>query len=79
MFNILFGSLRTSMYGNREIAYTRDDKEKMSKTFWGILLLKFFILGISLILYILIFGTSKKYGYIYLIQSINILAVIIDI
>ena len=32
-------------YGNRQIAYERDDKEKMSQTFWEIMIVRF-ILGI---------------------------------
>ena len=59
------------MYGNRQIAYVRDDKEKMSKTFWSITFLKIITTSIALIVYIVIFGFNKKYGYIYLIQSIE--------
>ena len=76
---IIIGTLGISMYGNRAIAYVRDDKEKMSKTFWSITALKAITSSIALIVYILIFGFDKKYGTIFLIQSINIIANIIDI
>lgn len=76
---IIIGTLGISMYGNRAIAYVRDDKEKMSKTFWAITALKALTSGIALLVYILIFGTNEKYGTIFLIQSINIIANIIDI
>lgn len=76
---VILGSLGVSMYGNRQIAYVRDDKEKMSKTFWAITILKVITTVISLIVYIFIFGFNKKYGNAYLIQAINILAVTIDI
>jgi O-antigen/teichoic acid export membrane protein len=76
---VIFGSLGVSMYGNRQIAYVRDDKEKMSKTFWSITFLKAITTVISLLVYILIFGFDKEYGNIYLIQAINILAATIDI
>lgn len=76
---VIFGSLGVSMYGNRQIAYVRDDKEKMSKTFWAITFLKCITTVISLLFYILIFGFNKDYGNIYLIQAINILAATIDI
>ena len=76
---IIIGTLGISMYGNRAIAYVRDDKEKMSKTFWTITALKAITSSIALIVYILIFGFNKKYGTIFLIQSINIIANIIDI
>ncbi|MFW2502041.1 flippase [Clostridium diolis] len=76
---VIFGSLGVSMYGNRQIAYVRDDKEKMSNTFWSITFLKLITTIISLLVYILIFGFNKEYGNIYLIQSINIIAATIDI
>lgn len=76
---VIFGTLGVSMYGNRQIAYVRDDKEKMSKTFWGITYLKVITTTIAFIAYILIFGFNKEYGNIYLIQSINIIGAMFDI
>ena len=32
-----FAALGTSLYGQREIAFVRDDEDKMSKCFWEIL------------------------------------------
>ena len=76
---IILGTLGISMYGNRQIAYVRDDKEKMSKTFWSITFFKAITTSIAFIVYIAIFGFNKEYGNIYLIQGIQILAVTIDI
>lgn len=76
---IILGTLGISMYGNREIAYVRDDKVKMSKTFWSITLLKVITTSIALLFYFLIFGLNKQYGLIYLIQSLNIIAAMLDI
>lgn len=76
---IILGTLGVSMYGNRQIAYERDDKEKMSKTFWSITFLKSITTTIALLVYIVIFGFNKEYGNVYLIQSINILAATFDI
>lgn len=76
---VIFGTLGVSMYGNRQIAYVRDDKEKMSKTFWSITFLKVITTSISLLVYMLVFGFDKAYGNIYLIQAINIIAATIDI
>lgn len=39
----LFAVLGVNNYGNREIARARDSKEKVSKTFWGIFLMQFFL------------------------------------
>lgn len=76
---VVFGTLGVSMYGNRQIAYVRDDKEKMSKAFWSITFLKIITTSIALVVYMLIFGFNKKYGNIYLIQAMNIIAAMIDI
>jgi len=76
---MILGTLGISIYGSREIAYVRDDKEKMSKTFWSITFLKAITASISLIVYIIAFAIKKEYCDIYLIQAINIIAVIIDI
>lgn len=75
----LIGCLGLTTYGNRQIAYVRDDKEKMSRTFWSLVLLRMCTLGIALILYILIFGMNKQYGNVYLIQAVAIISVIFDI
>ena len=48
---ILFGSLGVAMYGQREIAYVQEDKEKRSKVFYEILLMRFITLGISMIIF----------------------------
>ncbi|MBN7573931.1 flippase [Clostridium sp. 2-1] len=76
---VILGTLGISMYGNRQIAYVRDDKEKMSNTFWSITFLKVITTCIALICFILIFGFNSEYGIIYLIQSLNIIAAMIDI
>lgn len=76
---IILGTLGISMYGNRTIAYVRDNKEKMSKTFWSITILKLVTTGLALVVFMVIFGFNKKYSYIYIIQSMNVLAAMVDI
>ncbi|HOV25841.1 MAG TPA: flippase [Pseudobacteroides sp.] len=76
---IIFGSLGLTMYGNRQIAYTRDDKEKMSRTFWSILILRITSTGFATVLYYLIFGNIDTYREIYMIQAINIISAMVDI
>ena len=76
---IIIGTLGISMYGNRQIAYVRDDKKEMSKTFWAITSLKAITTIIAFVIYMLIFGFDKQYGTIYLIQSLNIIGATLDI
>lgn len=40
---ILFGSIGINLYGNRTIAYYRDNREKSSQVFWEILFLRIII------------------------------------
>lgn len=76
---IIIGTLGIAMYGNRSIAYVRDDKKCMSKTFWAITILKFITCGISYILFLIFFCFNSKYSYLYTIQSINIIGAMFDI
>lgn len=76
---IIIGTLGLTMYGNRQIAYTRDDKEKMSRTFWSLLLLRIITTGLAALLYLLIFWDAQTYREVYMIQTINIIAAMIDI
>lgn len=76
---IIFGSIGISYYGNRTIAYVRDDKDKLSKTFWSISFLNIITTSIAFLIYLLIYGFNMEFGYIYMIQSVNILASMVDI
>ena len=48
---ILFGSLGVSMYGRREIAFVQEDKDKRSKAFWEIIIMRFITLSFSMIIF----------------------------
>lgn len=48
-------------YGNREIAYKRDNKSKMSQIFWEIMFLRFLLGVIGTFLYFIIIFNLKKY------------------
>lgn len=76
---ILIGTLGLSIYGNRQIAYTKDDKNKMSVTFWSIFILRIITSSISLMFYFWLFYRSNNFRVIFLIQSLNIIAAMIDI
>lgn len=76
---IILGTLGMSLYGNRAIAYVRDNKKELSKNFWAIFVLRFSTTMIALIIYICLFSINSKNRNIYLIQSLNIFAAVIDI
>ena len=76
---ILFGSLGIAMYGQREIAYAQDNKEKYSKSFFEILLLRFITMSISMMIFYLIFAKSGEYKVYYTILLFEMVANILDI
>ncbi|PRR81495.1 flippase [Clostridium luticellarii] len=77
---ILFGTIGVSLYGNRTIAYVRDDKTKLSRTFWGIFLLKIITVVISYAVFIIFINyTNSKYRVIFLFQSIYMISAAIDV
>lgn len=76
---MLFGAVGTAMYGTRKIAYERDDQAGMTRMFWEIVLLRFALLGATLIVYIAVLCVDNEYAYLYRIQTINIVATAIDI
>lgn len=77
---ILFGMLGISLYGNRQIAYTKNNKKNMSHEFWNIYGLQFITTIIAFTLYLIIFYLiNNNERNIYLIQSISVLAGVFDI
>ena len=76
---VLFGSLGISMYGQREVAYLRDNKEKSTKVFWEINLIRLITMTISTAIFIVIFGNGQQYGTYYKILILELIANMIDI
>jgi len=76
---IIFGTLGTSLYGNRQIAYVRDNQEELSRTFSSIFFIRAITTTLSLGLYFIVFGTSESLRTLRLIQSIHILSAIFDV
>ena len=60
---ILFGMLGLSIYGNREIAKVRDNKELRSRTFGEIFLLQTINVLISMTLFYIVFRFFDKQYY----------------
>lgn len=76
---ILFASMGIGYYGNRQIAYVRDNRPKMAKTFWEIQIVKTIMTLVSIIAFeiFLIFYT-RQFDYM-AAQSLNLIAVAFDI
>ena len=50
---VLFGSIGINLYGNRTIAYVRDNREKLTQTFWEIAFLRIFVIMISYVVFLI--------------------------
>lgn len=76
---VLFGGLGVVLYGNREIAYVKNNKEKMSITFWEIQLLKSLTVTVAYVIFIFYLLSTHSYRKYLLIQSLYIIATGFDI
>ena len=77
---MLLTMLGVNNYGNRSVAKTRDDRHKLSKTFWSIYFFQLLMGFIMLILYLsYIYFFANQYKLIAIIQSLFIISSIFDI
>ncbi|MBQ4867333.1 flippase [Priestia megaterium] len=78
---VLFGMVGLSIYSSREVAYVRDDKDELNRTFWELNFIRIVTVGVSFIIYIIVFGffLDSSYKVVYIIQSLIILSSLVDI
>lgn len=77
---ILFGLLGMQLYGNRQIAYVRNNEERLSKTFWSLYCTQLITTAVSMLAYIFfVYNFIEEYKIIYFIQGLNLLSSMIDI
>ncbi|QAA34762.1 flippase [Clostridium manihotivorum] len=77
---VLFGMMGITLYGNRVIATVRENKKKLSEDFFSIYCLQLFMCTLASIGYIVftIYFVEED-RYIYLIQSLYLIAAAVDI
>lgn len=76
----IFAMLGISNHGNRMIASTKKNRDKMSVTFWSIYAVQFFTFVISIIAYVIYLATfAKDNKLILIIQTIYIISGMFDI
>lgn len=76
---ILFGSIGVSLYGNRQIAFVRDNRKKLSQTFYEIFFMRVITISLSCIAFIVFVVISGQYRSYYLAQSVSLIAAAFDI
>lgn len=70
---MMFGRLGIVNYGNRCVARVRDDKQKLSKTFWSLYIFQFIASIIVIILYITYIFTIEKNNTLILLIHLTVL------
>lgn len=75
----LFGSLGVSLYGQREIAYARENKTKRKKIFLEIIIFRFITMAIAMVVYYFIYVRSNQYQQYYQILLFYLVAAAFDI
>lgn len=79
-FFMLFGQMGIALYGNREVAYHRENKEDRSRIFWSIEVLQAITISIALIAYLVaVFLFSSTFKRYFLLQSLWIIGAGIDV
>ncbi|OOM81525.1 putative O-antigen transporter [Clostridium puniceum] len=79
---VLFASFGIPRYGVREIARNRDDKKKLSMSFWNLIFIQFLLSLLAIIVYLIIIFTMKNFRNdisLYLIMVIMIILSIFSI
>lgn len=76
---VLFGTLGSSLYGQREIAYVQDNKTKRSNTFVEINIIRAIAVLASIVIYWLRFVKSGDNTLIYKILTLEIISAALDI
>lgn len=76
---VLFGSIGVNLYGNRQIAFVRDDPEELTKTFYEIFLMRMMTVILACTAYGIFLAFTNKYQIYFLAQFLTIVAVGFDI
>lgn len=75
---LLVAGLGMANYAVREIAFVRNDREKLSEKFWELQLFNMFF-SLTIIIVYLLFILITNQNYLYLIQTLMLLGVFFDI
>lgn len=76
---VLFGSLGVALYGQREIAYAGEDKEKRKKIFLEVNIFRWITISIATVIYFYVFMRNNTYQAYYRILLFELFAAAFDI
>ena len=75
----LIAVMGSSSFGQRQIAYDRDNRREMSEAFWNIMGFRFITTCVTFVAYILFVCNVKQYNVYYWILSLQVVNVVLDI
>lgn len=76
---MLAGAVGTTIYGQREIAFVRDDKKRCSEIFWQITLLRGGGVFLCSLIYFIVFCFGAEYSTVYRVLMVEIIATAFDV
>ena len=76
---VLVANLGVANYAQREIAYHQDDDYVLSRIFFEVNVLRFVLVGASMVVYYFLVSSWHVSHTIYWLQALNIVAVLFDI
>ncbi len=75
----LFAVMGSSSFGQRQIAYDRDNRSDMSKSFWNIMGFRAITSSVTFFIYCIFALTAKQYNLYYWILSLQVRNVVLDV
>jgi len=76
---ILFGSIGVNLYGNRQIAFVRDNRKELTQTFYEIFFMRLITIMTACFVFEIFISIDNTYKTYYLAQSVSIVAAAFDI
>lgn len=76
---ILFGTVGSSLFGQREVAYYQDNPQKRSSILKEIMAFRFIMVSLSVVIYYFVVARNSEYRMVYLLLMTELVATAFDI
>jgi len=76
---ILFGSIGINLYGNRQIAFVRNDRELLTQAFYEIYILRIISITLAYLAFLIFLLFTNRFQVYYWAQSVSLIAAAFDI
>ncbi|WP_418611259.1 polysaccharide biosynthesis C-terminal domain-containing protein [Levilactobacillus brevis] len=76
---ILFGSIGINLYGNRQVAFVRNNRELLTQTFYEIYILRIISITLAYLAFLIFLLFTSRFQVYYWAQSVSLIAAAFDI